>query len=112
MPALGSRFLLSTASVLPSLRPLIPRNRRLIRGGSPLAPPVRASASAMRDYYDTRAPEYDEWYLGAGRFAGLACPDWDEDLDAAEADRGQPRTRADTRCRLRHGLPHATPAWG
>ncbi len=23
----------------------------------------------MKDYYDTRAPEYDDWYLGLGRFA-------------------------------------------
>lgn len=31
----------------------------------------------MKAYYDTRAPEYDEWYLGQGRFAGLYRPDWD-----------------------------------
>lgn len=30
----------------------------------------------MKDYYDARAPEYDEWYLGAGRFAGLERPGW------------------------------------
>jgi SAM-dependent methyltransferase len=34
----------------------------------------------MKEYYDTRAPEYDEWYLGLGRFDGLERPDWDEDL--------------------------------
>jgi len=34
----------------------------------------------VKDYYDTRAPEYDEWYLGQGRFAGLRRPHWDEDL--------------------------------
>jgi ubiquinone/menaquinone biosynthesis C-methylase UbiE len=34
----------------------------------------------VREYCDTRAPEYDEWYLGLGRFAGLERPDWDEDL--------------------------------
>jgi ubiquinone/menaquinone biosynthesis C-methylase UbiE len=31
----------------------------------------------VREYYDTRAPEYDEWYLGIGRFAGRIRPDWD-----------------------------------
>lgn len=31
----------------------------------------------MKDYYDARAPEYDEWYLGAGRFAGLERPGWE-----------------------------------
>ncbi len=34
----------------------------------------------MKEYYDTRAPEYDEWYLGLGKFAGLGRPDWDEDV--------------------------------
>ena len=27
--------------------------------------------SHLREYYDTRAPEYDDWYLGLGRFAYL-----------------------------------------
>jgi demethylmenaquinone methyltransferase/2-methoxy-6-polyprenyl-1,4-benzoquinol methylase len=31
----------------------------------------------VREYYDTRAPEYDEWYLGVGRFADRVRPDWD-----------------------------------
>lgn len=31
----------------------------------------------VKEYYDTRAPEYDEWYLGTGRFAGRVRPDWD-----------------------------------
>jgi demethylmenaquinone methyltransferase/2-methoxy-6-polyprenyl-1,4-benzoquinol methylase len=34
----------------------------------------------MKEYYDTRAPEYDEWYLGLGKFGGLDRPDWDEDV--------------------------------
>jgi hypothetical protein len=25
--------------------------------------------NATKEYYDTRAPEYDEWYLVLGRFA-------------------------------------------
>jgi 2-polyprenyl-3-methyl-5-hydroxy-6-metoxy-1,4-benzoquinol methylase len=37
---------------------------------------------AVRTYYDTRAPEYDEWYLGLGVFARRERPGWDEDLDA------------------------------
>jgi len=36
----------------------------------------------MKQYYDARAPEYDDWYLGLGRFDGLERPDWDEDLEA------------------------------
>ena len=38
----------------------------------------------MKEYYDTRAPEFDEWYLGRGRFQGLLRPHWDEDLRALE----------------------------
>ena len=38
----------------------------------------------MKEYYDTRAPEYDEWYLGLGRFDGLERPDWDQDVRALE----------------------------
>ena len=34
----------------------------------------------MKAYYDRRAPEYDEWYLGLGRFDGLDRPQWDDDL--------------------------------
>ena len=34
----------------------------------------------MREYYDRRAPEYDDWYLGRGLFAGRDRPGWDEEL--------------------------------
>ncbi len=36
----------------------------------------------IKEYYDTRAPEYDEWYLGQGRFAKLDRPGWHEELEA------------------------------
>jgi ubiquinone/menaquinone biosynthesis C-methylase UbiE len=35
----------------------------------------------MKDYYDTRAPEYDDWYLGVGCFADRDRPGWAEELD-------------------------------
>jgi ubiquinone/menaquinone biosynthesis C-methylase UbiE len=38
----------------------------------------------VKAYYDRRALEYDEWYLGLGRFDGLDRPQWDEDLRALE----------------------------
>ena len=31
-------------------------------------------------YYDRRAPEYDDWYLGRGRYAGLEREGFDEEL--------------------------------
>jgi ubiquinone/menaquinone biosynthesis C-methylase UbiE len=36
----------------------------------------------VKAYYDRRAPEYDDWYLGSGRFAERDRPGWDEEIDA------------------------------
>lgn len=38
--------------------------------------PVFARDPATATYYDRRAAEYDEWYLGEGRFAELHRPGW------------------------------------
>jgi ubiquinone/menaquinone biosynthesis C-methylase UbiE len=38
----------------------------------------------MKAYYDARAPEYDEWYRGLGRFDELERPQWDEDVRELE----------------------------
>lgn len=35
----------------------------------------------MKQYYDTRAPEYDEWYRGLGKFAARERPGWSDDLE-------------------------------
>jgi ubiquinone/menaquinone biosynthesis C-methylase UbiE len=34
----------------------------------------------MEPYYERRAPEYDEWYLGTGLFAERDRPGWDADV--------------------------------
>jgi ubiquinone/menaquinone biosynthesis C-methylase UbiE len=34
----------------------------------------------VEKYYDTRAPEYDDWYLGRGKFAERDRPEWDAEL--------------------------------
>ena len=36
----------------------------------------------MRAYYDARAAEYDDWYLGTGLFASRDRPGWDEEVSA------------------------------
>jgi demethylmenaquinone methyltransferase/2-methoxy-6-polyprenyl-1,4-benzoquinol methylase len=36
----------------------------------------------VKAYYDSRAPEYDEWYLGSGRFAERDRPGWDREIEA------------------------------
>lgn len=35
----------------------------------------------MKAYYDRRAPEYDDWYLGIGLYEDRDRPDWDAELD-------------------------------
>jgi ubiquinone/menaquinone biosynthesis C-methylase UbiE len=34
----------------------------------------------VKAYYERRAPEYDDWYLGTGRFADRARPGWEGEL--------------------------------
>jgi ubiquinone/menaquinone biosynthesis C-methylase UbiE len=38
----------------------------------------------VKAYYDARAPEYDEWYRGVGRFERRARPEWDLDVRELE----------------------------
>jgi ubiquinone/menaquinone biosynthesis C-methylase UbiE len=54
----------------------------------------------VKEYYDTRAPEYDEWYLGLGRFDGLDRPRWDDDVRELEraVARLQPKRTLDVAC--------------
>ena len=49
-----------------------------------LATSCTAAATTLEDvkeYYDRRAPEYDDWYLGRGLFAGRERPGWDEEVE-------------------------------
>ena len=48
----------------------------------------------MRAYYDRRAPEYDDWWLGTGRFEQIDRPGWDEEVEQLVALlRGLPPAR-------------------
>jgi demethylmenaquinone methyltransferase/2-methoxy-6-polyprenyl-1,4-benzoquinol methylase len=38
--------------------------------------------TSFAEYYDRRAPEYDDWYVGAGLFASRERPEWEDDVDA------------------------------
>lgn len=38
----------------------------------------------MKEYYDARAPEYDEWYLDEGQYAARERPGWNEAVRALE----------------------------
>ena len=39
----------------------------------------------MKTYYDRRAREYDDWFLGTGRFAERDRPGWEQELDDLRA---------------------------
>lgn len=43
-------------------------------------PPAFARDIATGDYYEQRADEYDEWYLGEGHFAARDRPGWHEEV--------------------------------
>ena len=38
----------------------------------------------MKAYYDRRAPEYDDWWLGRGMYADRERPGWDDELRLLE----------------------------
>src|SRR5687767_6032044 len=40
------------------------------------------SSRSMEAYYDRRAAEYDDWYLGGGLFADRERPGWEDELRA------------------------------
>jgi ubiquinone/menaquinone biosynthesis C-methylase UbiE len=43
----------------------------------------------VKAYYDARAPEYDDWYLGAGLYTDRERPGWDAELEGlVDAIRG------------------------
>jgi demethylmenaquinone methyltransferase/2-methoxy-6-polyprenyl-1,4-benzoquinol methylase len=48
----------------------------------------------VKAYYDARAPEYDDWYLGAGLYADRNRPGWEEELEGLiRAIEGMPPAR-------------------
>ena len=55
---------------------------------------------AMRAYYEQRAAEYDDWWLGTGRFAQRDRPGWHEDREAliAALHRLPPKRTLDLAC--------------
>ncbi|MEJ7791074.1 MAG: methyltransferase domain-containing protein [Gaiellaceae bacterium] len=54
----------------------------------------------MKAYYDARAPEYDDWYSGLGRFDGLPRPRWEDELRDLERTLAKlpPRRTLDVAC--------------
>jgi ubiquinone/menaquinone biosynthesis C-methylase UbiE len=42
---------------------------------------LRVVDEEMRAYYDRRAPEYDDWWLGTGMFATRERPGWEDEVE-------------------------------
>ena len=42
----------------------------------------------MKEYYDRRAPEYDDWWLGRGLFTDRERPGWEAELDQVAVQLG------------------------
>jgi demethylmenaquinone methyltransferase/2-methoxy-6-polyprenyl-1,4-benzoquinol methylase len=42
------------------------------------------ACQAVKEYYDARAPEYDEWYLDEGQYAARRRPGWHQAVRALE----------------------------
>ena len=54
----------------------------------------------MRAYYEQRAAEYDDWWLGRGIFARRERPGWDEEVEAVLGAVGalEPKRTLDVAC--------------
>jgi ubiquinone/menaquinone biosynthesis C-methylase UbiE len=54
----------------------------------------------VKEYYDTRAPEYDDWWLERGRYENRGRADWRDERDAvfAEIQALPPRRTLDVAC--------------
>ncbi len=46
--------------------------------------PPDPSSRSLEGYYDRRAAEYDDWYLGTGLFSDRDRPGWEDELEAVE----------------------------
>jgi demethylmenaquinone methyltransferase/2-methoxy-6-polyprenyl-1,4-benzoquinol methylase len=46
-----------------------------------IRPPAFARDRSTWDYYEQRAPEYDEWYTSDGLFASRERPGWSDEVD-------------------------------
>ena len=69
-----------------------------------------STLGVMREYYDARAPEYDDWYLGRGLFSERERPGWERELAALERALAVAHLRSHPRRRLWNRLPDPSPS--
>ena len=71
---------------------------------------TRRTLGSVKEYYDARAPEYDDWYRGTALRGRASRERWHAEVDRLERGPRRSPARADARRRVRHRLPHAPPA--
>src|SRR5918995_1359576 len=66
----------------PSCRRRSIRSRARSTAPSSVSTSSSDSPTSVKAYYEARAPEYDDWWLGTGPFETRNRPGWDEERDA------------------------------
>src|ERR671910_817377 len=66
----------------PSCRRRSIRSRARSTAPSSVSTSSSDSPTSVKAYYEARAPEYDDWWLGTGPFEERYRPGWDEERDA------------------------------
>lgn len=65
--------------------PVAPVEPARAADSEPTPEPRFATDRATARYYERRAPEYDDWYLGQGLFARSERPGWSADVERLQA---------------------------
>ena len=84
----GSACTSSRRACAPSADPIasiVARSRPSLKFGTDSSGSTVRTLGAVKEYYDRRAPEYDDWWLGAALFAGRERPGWEAELDEVAA---------------------------
>ena len=80
----ASAWTSSSRACAPSASPIasiVAWSRPSLKFGTDSSGSTPRTLGALKEYYDRRAPEYDDWYLGTGLFADRERPGWDGELE-------------------------------
>ena len=86
-------------------------DRRPRRGPPRSSARIRAHSysRSVKAYYEARAEEYDDWWVGAGLFEQRDRPGWESERESLFLTLAALRAGADARRRLWHRLPDPLP---
>ena len=92
-----------SASIVPRKLTSFREVRQRLRAATP-----RRVPRSVKAYYDRRAQEYDDWWLGGGLYADRERPGWERSSPGSTGDKCA-SGGADARRRLWHRLPDPAP---